>query len=176
MRRSRAGRHGRTAVSQELVYRTVRPPARPVLRSAPRIIHNTVQQTIVHLHQTTHQRVVNRFTAAGGERAELIVRQAPPHPSPENSIDPSRPALMAGKLLRVLSTESAQKVLRPFFYRIVQNFLEQEREIRQSRPSQHPPAARSGLSGAEFQALVRSVTDAIDRRDRMNLLRRGGNI
>lgn len=158
------------------MYRRTRPPERPIPQPAPRIIHNTVHQTIVHLHQTKHQRVFNRFTAAGGERAELIVRQAPPPPSPENSIDPSRPTLMANKLLRVLSTESAQKVLQPFFYRIVQSFLEREREVQPGRPSQPPPAARPGLSGAEFQALVRSVTDAIDRRDRMNLLRRGGNV
>lgn len=175
MRRSCAGRHGRAAVSQELVYRSARPLARPVSRPAPRIIHNTVHQTIVHLHQTTHQHVFNRFTAAGNGITELIVRQAPAHPRPEDSIDPSRPTLMANKLLRVLSTESAQKILQPFFYRIVQHFLEQEREVWRSRPSQHPPAARYGLSGAEFQALVRSVTDAIDRRDRVSLLRRGGN-
>lgn len=175
MRRSRAGRHGRAAVSRELVYRSARPLARPVPQPAPRIIHNTVHQTVIHLHQTTHRHVFNRFTAAGGGTAELIVRQAPAPPPPEDGIDPSRPTLMAGKLLRVLSADSAQKVLQPFFYRIVQRFLEQEREIWRSRPSQNPPAAGSGLSGAEFQALVRSVMDAIDRRDRMNLLRRGGN-
>lgn len=175
MRRSRAGRHGRAAGSQELVYRSARPPARPIPQPAPQIIHNTVHQTVVHLHQATHQRVFNRFTAAGNGTTELIVRQAPAHPLPEDRIDPSRPTLMASRLLRVLSTESAQKVLEPFFCRMVQRILEREREVWRSRPSQHPPAAGSGLSGAEFQALVRSVTDAIDRRDRMNMLRRGGN-
>ena len=175
MRRSRAGRHGRATVSQELVYRSARPLARPILQPAPQIIHNTVHQTIVHLHQTTHQRVSNRFIVTGGETAELIVRQAPPPLTPENSIDPSRPTLMAGRLLRVLSTDSAQKVLEPFFCRIVQRILEREREVRRIRPSQHPPAAGAGLSSAEFQALVRNVTDAIDRRDRVNMLRRGGH-
>lgn len=175
MRRSRAGRHGRAALPQELVYRSVRPLARPIPQPAPRIIHNTVHQTVVHLHQTTHQHVFNRFTAAGNGTTELIVRQAPAHPLPEDSIDPSRPTLIASKLLRVLSTESAQKVLQPFFHRIVQQFLKQEREIRQSRPSQHPPAAGSGLSSAEFQALVRSVMDAIGRQRRLDMLRRGGN-
>ncbi len=45
----------------------------------------------------------------------------------------------------------------------------------EGRPSQPPPAVRHGLSGAEFQALVRSVTDAVNRQNRLNLLRRGGN-
>lgn len=175
MRRSRAGRHGHGGTSQELIYRRTIPLTQTIRQPAPQIIHNTVRQTVVHLHQTTHQHVINRFAAAGNGITELIVRQAPAHPRPEDSIDPSRPTLMANKLLRVLSTESAQKILQPFFYRIVQHFLEQEREVWRSRPSQHPPAARSGLSGAEFQALVRSVTDAIDRRDRMNMLRRGGS-
>lgn len=175
MRRSRAGRHGRGGAAPELIYRSTVPLTRTIRPPAPRIIHNTVHQTVVHLHQTTHQHVLNRFTAAGNGITELIVRQAPAHPLPEDRIDASRPTLIAGKLLRVLSTDSAQKVLEPFFCRIVQRILEQEREVRQSRPSQTPPAAGSGLSGAEFQALVRNVMDAIDRRDRMNLLRRGGN-
>ena len=175
LRRSRAGRHGRGGSAQELIYRSAAPPAGPIRRPAAQIIHNTVHQTVVHLHQTTHQRVFNRFTAPGSGMTELIIRQAPAPPPPEDGIDPSRPTLIAGRLLRVLSTDSAQKVLQPFFYRIIQRFLEQEREIRQGRPSQAPPAVRYGLSGAEFQALVRSVADAVIRRDRLNLLRRGGN-
>lgn len=147
---------------------------RTIRQPAPQIIHNTVHQTVVHLHQTTHRHVFNRFTAAGSGLS-LVVRQAPAHPAPEpDGIDPSRPTLIAGRLLRVLSTDSAQKVLQPFFCRIVQSLLEQEREIRQSRPPQNPPAVRYGLSGAEFQALVRSVTQAIDRRNRLDALRRGG--
>ena len=145
-----------------------------IRQPAPQIIHNTVHQTVVHLHQTTHQHVFNRFTASGSGMTELIVRQAPAPPPPEDSIDLSRPTLMASRLLRVLSTDSAQKVLQPFFYRILQSFLEQEREIRQGRPDQPSPAVRHGLSSAEFQALVRSVTDAVNRRNRLNLLRRGG--
>lgn len=129
---------------------------------------------MIHLHQTTHQTVYNRLAAAGSGRTELIVRQAPVPPPPEDAIDPSRPTLVAGRLLRVLSTDSAQKVLQPFFYRIVQSFLKQEREVRQSRPSQAPPAVRGSLSGAEFQALVRSVTEAVHRQSRLELLRRGG--
>lgn len=175
MRRSHAGRHGRGGASQGLIYRKTVPLARTIRQPAPQIVHNTVHQTVVHLHQTTYQHVHHRCTAAGSGITELIVRQAPAHPRPEDSIDPSRPTLVASKLLRVLSTESAQKILQPFFCRIVQHFLEQEREVWRSRPSQHPPAVRPGLSGAEFQALVRSVTDAIGRRDRMNMLRRGGN-
>ena len=174
MRLSRAGRHSRSARHLELAHRTMRPPARPVPPPAPRIIQNTIHQTVVHLHQTTHQRVFNRFTAAGYGTAALIVRQAPAPPAPEDGIDPSRPTLIAHKLLRILSADSAQRVLQPFFYRIYQGFREQEREIWRSRPSPVPPAAVSGLSGAEFQALVRGVADALGRQSRLESLRRGG--
>ena len=106
LRRSRAGRHGRGGSAQELIYRSAAPPAGPIRRPAAQIIHNTVHQTVVHLHQTTHQRVFNRFTATGSGMSELIVRQAPAPPPPEDGIDPSRPTLIAGRLLRVLSTDS----------------------------------------------------------------------
>lgn len=175
LRRSRAGRHGRGGTPPELIYRSVAAPARPVRQPAPQIIHNTIHQTVVHLHQTTQQRVFNQFTAAGTEAAELIVRQTPTLPAPEGGIDSSRPTLMAGRLLRILSTGSARKVLQPYFDRIVRDVLEQEREIWQSRPSQAPPAAAYGLSGAEFWALVRSVTEAVNRQNRLNGLRRGGD-
>ena len=174
MRPSRAGRHSRGARSLELAHRNMRPPARPVPPSAPRIIQNTIHQTVVHLHQTTHQRVFNRITTAGYGAAALIVRQAPPTPAPKDGIDPSRPTLIAHKLLRILSTDSAQRVLQPFFYRIYQGFREQDREITHSRPAPAPPAAGGGLSDAEFQALVRGVADALGRQSRLGSLRRGG--
>ena len=174
MRLSRAGRHSRHARHLELAHRTMRPPARHVPPPAPRIIQNTVHQTVVHLHQTTHQRVFNHFTTAGYGTTALIVRQAPAPPAPEDGIDSSRPTLIARKLLRILSTDSAQRVLQPFFYRIYQGFREQEREIWHSRPSPVPPAAGAGLSGAEFQALVRGVADALGRQSRLESLRLGG--
>lgn len=172
-RLSRAGRRRWDARAPELVYRTARPLARTIQPPAPRIIQNTVHQTVVHLHQTTHQRVFNRVNHAGGGKAELIVRQTPAHPPREDGIDPSRPTLVASRLLRVLSTDSAQKVLQPYFYGIIQRFWKQEREIWQSRPSQAPPAG-FGLSGAEFQLLVQGVADALGRRSRLGTLRRGG--
>ncbi|MBD5148281.1 MAG: hypothetical protein HDT19_05825, partial [Oscillibacter sp.] len=132
MRRSLAGRHGRGGFSPELVYRSAVPPARPIRQPVPPIIHNTVHQTVVHLHQTTRRHVFNRFTAAGTGMAGLIIRQTPERPAPEDRMDPSRPTLIASRLLRLLSTESAQKALVPYFHSIVRNFLEQEREIWQS--------------------------------------------
>lgn len=176
MRLSRAGRHGRAEAAQELVYRKLRPLIPPIRPPVQRVIHNTVHQTVVHLHQTTHRHVVNHTAAAGSGAAELIVRQTLAPPAVEDHIDPSRPTLMASRLLRVLSADSAQKIFQPYFYRIIQSFLEQEREIRHSSSFQPPPAAGSGLSGAEFQALVRSVAEALDRQNRRNTLRMGGNI
>ena len=129
---------------------------------------------MVHLHQTTHQRVFNRITAAGYGAAALIVREAPAPSAPKDGIDPSRPTLIAHKLLRILSADSAQRVLQPFFYRIYQGFREQEREVWRNGPSPLPPPAGAGLSGAEFQALVRGVADALGRQSRLGSLRRGG--
>lgn len=175
MRRSSAGRHGTGGGAPELIVRSMVPVTRIVRQSVPQIVHNTIRQTVVHLHQTTNRYRLDRSAPAGDGRTELIVRQAPAQPLPDERFDPSRPTLIANRLLRILSTDSAQKVLQPFFHRIVQNFLEQEREVRQAGPPQAPPPAVYGLSSAEFQSLVRSVTDAIRRQDRLDALRRGGD-
>lgn len=135
---SRAGRHSPAARFQELVYRNARPPAQPARPPAPRIIQNTVHQTVVHLHQTTHQHILNRLSAArdGQGNTTLLVKQTAARPMPDSGTDDSRPALAARRMLRVLSAESARQTLRPFYRNMLQELLEQEREEYRSKPAQ----------------------------------------
>lgn len=135
---SRAGRHRQNARFQELVYRNTRPLVQAVQPPAPRIIQNTVHQTVIHLHQTTHQHIQNRLSAArdGQGNTMLLVKQTAVPPAPDGAADESRPALAARKMLRILSTESARQMLRPFYRGMLQEFLAQEREEYRSKPAQ----------------------------------------
>lgn len=131
---SRAFRYTR---SLELVYRNTRPLAGPVPPPAPRIIQNTVHQTVVHLHQTTHQHILNRLSAARDAQGNttLLVRQAAARPSSDGPMDESRPVLAARRMLRVLSTESARQTLRPFYRDMLRELLEREREEYRGKPA-----------------------------------------
>lgn len=130
-------RHSLSARLPELVYRTARPLARPTPPPAPRIIQNTVHQTVVHLHQTTHQHILNRLSAARDPRGNtaLMVRQTAVGPASGGPMDESRPALAARRMLRVLSTESARQTLRPFYREMLQGLLEEKREEYRGRPA-----------------------------------------
>lgn len=130
----RAGR--RNPQSPELVHRTARPPARPAPPPAPRIIQNTVHQTVVHLHQTTHQHIRSWIAAGtGGRGPVLLVRQTAPPPGNGHIMDPSRPVRTARRLLRILSTESVRRIMLPFYRKLFRGFWEQgERLGKPSRP------------------------------------------
>ncbi len=259
------------------MYRSTRPLVQPAQPPAPRIIQNTVHQTVVHLHQTTHQHILNRLSAAEGGRGSttLLVRQTAIQPADGGAMDASRPTLAARRMLRILSTESARQTLRPFYQQMFRELLIREREEYSGRPARslllvrrmlgrrqtlttlrrfyrqtaenlegsilhslvyrryvrhiqqdggvglslryagrelavsedlrHLPAARQSplfprppecepdrepaerraeaapaaaaglrLSGADFQALVRGVADALGRQNRLESLRRGG--
>ena len=113
------------------MVQTVQPPA-------PRIIQNTVHQTVVHLHQTTHQHIRSQITAGtdGRNRTTLLVRQSAAFPAEESVMDPSRPAWTARRLLRILSMESARQTMRPFYQEMFRGFWDQEREANRGRPAQ----------------------------------------
>lgn len=134
----RAGRRRTGTHTQELVYRNMRPLVQPVQPPAPRIVQNTVHQTVVHLHQTTHQHILNRLSAArdGQGNTMLLVKQTALQPAPDSVMDESRPALAARRMLRILSAESARQALRPFYRNMFQELLEQEREAYHSKPAQ----------------------------------------
>lgn len=130
-----AGLRRRGAPVQELVYRTARPPVRPVRPPAPRIIQNTVHQTVVHLHQTVHRHITRLAAAPGGRgRAAPSARPAPAAPAGAAVMDPSRPARTARRLLRILSAESARQAMRPFYWDLLRRLLAKEREERRKGP------------------------------------------
>lgn len=137
-RLSQAGRHSWGARAQELAYRSTRPLVQPVQPPAPRIIQNTVHQTVIHLHQTTHQHIQNRPSAVrdGQGNTLLLLRQTAVQPAPDSGMDESRPALSARRMLRILSAESARQTLRPFYQKLFQALFAQEREAYRGRPAQ----------------------------------------
>lgn len=168
---SRAGRHSPSARSQELVYRSTRPIVQTPPPPAPKIIQNTVHQTVVHLHQTTHQHIRSQITArAGGQgHTTLLVRQSAAHPAEENVMDPSRPMWTARRLLRILSMESARQTMRPFYQTMFRGFWEQEREAHRGKPEQSLLLVQSMLGRHQtlttlrrfYQRTVEKLDDAI---------------
>ena len=139
------------------MYRSTRPIVQTVQPPAPRIIQNTVHQTVVHLHQTTHQHLRSQITArAGGQgHTTLLVRQSAASPAEGSVIDPSRPAWTARRLLRILSMESARQTMRPFYQAMFQGFWEQERETRRGKPEQSLLLVQSILGRHQTLATLR---------------------
>ena len=154
---SRAGRHSRDARPQALVYRSTRPIVQTIQPPAPRIIQNTVHQTVVHLHQTTHQHLRSQITASAGGRGHttLLVRQSTALPAEESVMDPSRPAWTARRLLRILSIESARQTMRPFYQAMFQGFWEQQREEYRGKPAESLLLVRSVLGRHQTLATLR---------------------
>ncbi len=136
----RAGRHSRTARSCELFYRRARPPQRP-LQPPPKIIHNTIHQTVVHLHPASHCHTQSRITVqtARHGRAALLVGRAPAAPAAGHGLDLSRPSRIARRLLRILSMESARRIMRPFYQDMFRRFWAREREARPGKPARFLP-------------------------------------
>lgn len=138
------------------MYRNVRPLARTIRPPAPRIIQNTVHQTVIHLHQTTYQHIQSRLSAAGAGRgaAVLLVRQAAVQPARDSTADASRPALAARRLLRLLSAESARQTLRPFYQGLFRELLDRELEERRGRPAQSLLLARRVLGRRTLDSFI----------------------
>lgn len=112
------------------------PPALVLRRERPSTVktvveRRTVQQTVVHNHITQVVR------GAACPRRDTALRLLPrPEPEREEADDRSRPTLAAQRLVRLFSTESARRELRPFFYTVVQNVLDGERERERSHPQE----------------------------------------
>lgn len=154
---SRADRHSRNARPQDLVYRSTRPIVQTLQPPAPKIIQNTVHQTVVHLHQTTHQHLRSQITASAGgrEHTTLLVRQSTALPAEENLMDPSRPMWTARRLLRILSMESVHHAMRPFYQKMFQGFWEQQREEYRRRPAESLLMVQSILGRHQTLATLR---------------------
>lgn len=198
------------------------------------MIHNTVRQTVIHLHQENRLHILSQAVPPARAPRELRLLAAGASPARPEGDDPSRPARAARRLARLLGAESARQVLKPLFRDMLRTVLREERERWHSRPGQtlcvlwglmggragggavppryalrprgggpelYPrplpippppairaepeapppaeraralPAERPRLSEGEFRALVRDVSAAIDRRARLETLRKGG--
>ena len=129
--------HVRMGNTPSLIYRRIRaqyPPA-PV---AAKVIHhhNTIHQTVLHLHQVTHRHLYQqaRITNLLRQDAFLVVlAQQQPR---QDMMDPMRPTQSAQKIVHLFSMESAQRELRPFYSNVVRSVLLEEQERYKSRPSQ----------------------------------------
>lgn len=135
--RPRVGSHRYTLSRLELLYkRLALPPPPPVI---PRQnVHNTIYQTVVHLHQTTLQHIHRQIHAASYLRQDaflLVLPQLAPQQVRQDGLDPSRPTRAAHTLLRIFSRESAKRELRPFYSDVVRSVLREEQERYKSRPT-----------------------------------------
>lgn len=107
----------------------------PVKRA--QVIHNTVYQTIVHVHQTTLQHIRRQINAASYLRQDafLLVLLQPAAPRRGDRLDPAQPTRAAHALLRIFSKESARREMRPFYSDVVRGVLQEEQERYKSRPT-----------------------------------------
>lgn len=121
----------------ELIHK--RPALLPPPPATPRqTVHNTVYQTVIHLHQTTLQRIHRQIHASSYLRQDaflFVLPQAAPQQARHDGLDPSRPTRAARTLLHIFSRESAKRELRPFYSDVVRSVLREEQERYKSRPT-----------------------------------------
>lgn len=148
-----------------LVHRRAQvvPPA-PVKRA--QVIHNTVYQTIVHVHQTTLQHIRRQINAASYLRQDafLLVLPQPAAPRRGDRLDPAQPTRAAHALLRIFSKESARREMRPFYSDVVRGVLQEEQERYKSRPTKAISLIWNlfGQHNA-FRTLTRFYLGAVDK-------------
>lgn len=120
----------------------------------------------MHLHQTVHRHIHRHLSSAGQWRAAPPVRPAPLRQADAAIADASRPAWTARRLLRILSTESARRTVRPFYQRIFRDLLTQEREQYRGRPAQALGLVRTLLGRRQtleaLRRLLRQTTQRLE--------------
>lgn len=164
--RSALGRHSAQHRRLELVYRRSQ-PILPLQQRAPQIIHNTVHQTVVHVHQTTLQHIRRQIHSASylRQNAFLLVLPQPAAVRPHGDrLDPAQPTRAAHTLLRIFSKESARREMKPFYSDVVRGVLQEEQE----RYKSHPTKAISliwNLFGQHqaFRTLTRFYLGAVEK-------------
>ena len=135
-RRSSLGRHGVLGRRIDLVYRRAQvvPPASG---KPTQVIHNTVYQTVTHIHRTTLQHIHRQITAASclRQNAFLLVLPQTAARLKGDRLDPAQPTRAARTFLRIFSKESARREMRPFYSDVVRGVLREEQERYKSRPA-----------------------------------------
>lgn len=134
---SRIGGRRYTLSRVELLHkRQIILPPQPVTQR--QTVHNTIYQTVVHLHQTTLQHIHRQIHAANYLRQDaflFVLPQVVSQQVRQNTLDPSRPTRAARTLLHIFSRESAKRELRPFYSDVVRSVLREEQERYKSRPT-----------------------------------------
>lgn len=100
------------------------------------MIHNTVRQTVIHLHQENRLHILSQAVPPARALRALRPPWAGSAPSRPEADDPSRPARAARRLARLLGAESARQVMKPLFRDMLRTVLREERERWHSRPGQ----------------------------------------
>lgn len=101
------------------------------------MIHNTIYQSIVHIHQTTLQHIRQQIHTASYLRQDaflLVLPRAAAQPRGER-LDPAQPTRAAHTLLRIFSKESAKREMKPFYSDVVRGVLREEQDRYKSRPT-----------------------------------------
>lgn len=120
----------------ELVHRRPQMPP-PAPARPPQTVHNTIYQTVFHVHQTTLQRIRRQIHSASYLRQDaflFVLPQPAARPAGER-LDPAQPTRAAHTLLRIFSKESARREMKPFYSDVVRGVLQEEQERYKSRPT-----------------------------------------
>ena len=166
MRRDSAlGRHSVLGRRIDLVHRRAR-AAPPAPAKPAQVIHNTVYQTVVHVHQTTLRHIRRQINAASYLRQDafLLVLPQPAARPGGDRLDPARPTRAAQTLLKIFSKESARREMRPFYNDVVRGVLREEQERYKSRPTRAISLIWNlfGQHNA-FRTLTRFYLGAVDK-------------
>lgn len=113
------------------------PAVKPAPAAVYREIHNTIYQSVVHVHRTTLQQVRQQFHSASYLRQDAFLLILPRLAArlPEERLDPARPARSAHVLIRLFSKESAKREMRPFYSDVVRSVLREEQDRYKTRPT-----------------------------------------
>lgn len=118
------------------------PPLTPLLHVTP--THTSITQITQHtnvLKRNTYYHTTTVLQGAGKHLFMTVLRQnaflmiPPPHPVLHEP-DQTRPTQNARLLLRVMTKESAQRELRPFYSDVVRSVLREEQARYRTRPTQ----------------------------------------
>lgn len=162
---SALGRHNVLHKRLDFVYRRTPVPV-PQPAKPPQVIHNTVYQTVVHVHQTTLQRICRQIHAANYLRqdAVLFVLPQPSIRPKRDRLDPAQPTRAAHTLLRIFSKESARREMKPFYSDVVRGVLQEEQERYKSRPTKAISLIWSLLGQHNaFQTLTRFCLGVVEK-------------
>lgn len=111
--------------------------AQPAPVTVPQEIHNTIYQSVVHVHRTTLQHIRQQIHAASYLRQDAFLFVLPRLAAylPGERLDPAQPTRAAHTLIRIFSKESAKREMRPFYSDVVRSVLREEQDRYKTKPT-----------------------------------------